>query len=106
MRKAANRVGKPIDEALNNYHRFMINYNKVNKTLVDTAGEAMANKLKKTFMWTAEPAVKEAWKEVSRVSPEIKRVMKSQQTRRLLINLLKGFGITEGVRRGARFIKP
>ena len=106
MKKAAKGVGKPIDEALSNYHNFMINYNKVNKTIVDTAGEAVGNKLRDAFKWTSEPAVKEAWKEVSKVSPEINRIMKSQQTRRLLTNLIKAAGITEATRRSIKFIKP
>jgi hypothetical protein len=70
----------------------MENYNTINDKLVDKYGNAMANKLKSTFKFMAEPAVKEAWKEVSKSSPEVKSVMNSMNRRELLGNLLKVTG--------------
>ena len=95
MVEAANKVGKPqLAKALKDYHNFMDNYNLINDKLVDKYGNAMANKLKATFKWNAEPAIKEAWKDVSKSSPEIKSVMGSMNRRELLSNLLKytGYG--------------
>lgn len=98
---ASKTVGKDVSKYLDDYHKFMINYNKVKKTIVDAQGQAVANKLKSAFQWKAEPAVKEAWKEVSKLSPELKRIMNSQKNRRLLKNLLMLGVAEEGVRRGS-----
>lgn len=89
MKKAAKSVGKPIDQSLEDYHKFMGNYNLINKKIQDSAGNAMGNKLKTVFRLGAEPAYKEAFKEVSKISPEVKDVMKSMQHRGLLKDLLK-----------------
>jgi hypothetical protein len=62
----------------------------------------MGNKLRNAFKFGAEPAVKKAWKEVSRVSPELHQVMGSMNRRELLKNLLKIGVVTEVVRRGSR----
>lgn len=98
MVKAANNIGKPeLATALKDYHNFMDNYNLINDKLVNKYGNAMANKLKATFKWNAEPAVKEAWKEVSKASPEIKSIMGSMKRRELLGKLLKYSGIATGV---------
>lgn len=98
MVKAANNIGKPeLATALKNYHNFMDNYNLINDKLVDKYDNAMANKLKATFKWSAEPAVKKAWKEVSKASLEIKSIMGSMNRRELLKNLLKVAGIGTGL---------
>lgn len=89
MKSAARNANKPIDEALDAYSKFMDNYHVVNKTLVDSAGNAMGNKLKAAFKLGAEPAVKQAWKEVSQASPGVKKVMNTMNHRELLGNLLK-----------------
>jgi hypothetical protein len=105
MKNAATKAGKPIDNALKNYDEFMDKYTLVNKTLVDNAGNAMGNKLKSTFKLAAEPAYKEAWKEVSKASPEIKEVMNSMKNRMLLGNLVKaGIGLG-AVNEGVKFVK-
>lgn len=88
--QAANDAGKPqLAQALKNYHNFMDKYEVINSKLVDKFGNALGNKLKSVFRWTAEPAVKEAWKEVGKASPEIKGIIKSRETRELLKWLLK-----------------
>ncbi len=90
MVEAANKVGKPeLAKALKNYHNFMENYEIINTKLIDKFGNALGNKMKDTFRFTAEPAVKEAWKEVGKSSPEIKDIIKSRQNRELLKVLLK-----------------
>lgn len=89
MVKAADDAGKPeLGKALEKYHEFMKNYRLINRTLVDNTNTAMANRLKNAFKLKAEPAVKEAWKEVSKVSPEIKATMKSISRGELLKGLL------------------
>lgn len=104
MREAAKKAGKPIDKVLDDYHDFMENYRLVNKTLVDTAGQAYGNKLKSAFKFGAEPAYKEAWKEVAKQSPEIKSVMNSMKGRELLKNILKLAGGATAVGLGGREI--
>lgn len=85
----ANAAGKPeLAKSLSDYHKFMDNYNLINDHLVDKYGNAMANKLKATFKWGAEPVVKNAWKEVAKQSPELKSVMKGMETKELLNKLL------------------
>ena len=102
--KASKSAGKDVTKYLDDYHKFMMNYNQIWKTVSDVQGQAVANKLRKAFQWKAEPAVKEAWKEVSKLSPEIRRVMKSQQNRRLLKNLLIGGAVTLGYTKGKQII--
>lgn len=93
--KTANDAGKPeLGKALTDYHEFMKNYGYVNRSLVDEAGNAMANRLKNTFKLGAEPAIKQAWKEVSKASPGIKSTMNSMKRREILKNLLKVSGAT------------
>ena len=88
MVRAANDAGKPeLGNALKGYHDFMERYGKINDHLVDKYGDAMANKLKATFKWNAEPAIKQAWKDVSKSSPEVKQVMNSMKRRELLKDL-------------------
>lgn len=89
MKEAARGVGKPIDAQLEAYNKFMDKYAIVNKTLVDNAGNAMGNKLKTAFKIQAEPAVKQAWKDLSKSSPQIKSVMDSMNKRELIKNLIK-----------------
>jgi hypothetical protein len=94
MKSAARSVGKPIDEALDAYSKFMDNYHLMNPTLVDSAGNAMGNKLRNAFRVGAEPAVKQAWAEISKSSPEIKKIMGTMKQREIIKNLLKvgGYG--------------
>lgn len=88
--KATKDANKPeLGKALKDYHEFMERYNVINDHLVDKYGNALGNKLKETFRLTAEPLYKEAWKEVSKASPEIKTVMKEMQHREILKALLK-----------------
>ena len=89
MKTAADKTGKPISQALDAYSEFMDKYHLVNKTVVDKAGNAMGNYLKETFKSTAEPALQEAWKDVSKMSPEIKSVMASMKNRELLRKILQ-----------------
>jgi len=96
MKSAANKAGKPIDSALDNYGKFMDNFHKINDKLVDKYGNAMGNKLKESFKLQAEPALKQAWREVSKASPEIKSVMKSMNSREMLRALLSAGTIYEG----------
>jgi hypothetical protein len=85
----ANEAGKPqLAKALKDYHNFMDNYDLANKSLTDNLGNAMANKLKHTFRLHAEPVVKEAWKNIGEVNPEIKSIIKSRTNRELLKTLL------------------
>jgi hypothetical protein len=86
---AANKAGKPeLGKALSDYHNFMNNYEVVNSKLTDKFGNAMGNKLKESFRLTAEPAVKEAWSEIGKQSPEIKSIIRSRKNRELLKALL------------------
>jgi hypothetical protein len=87
---AAQKVGKPqLAKALKDYHNFMNNYSVVNSKLVDKFGNALGNKLKDTFRFTAEPAVKEAWKELGKSSPELKKIISSRKNRELIKALVK-----------------
>ena len=89
MVKVANDAGKPeLGKSLEKYHEFMNNYNLANDHLVDKYGNAMANKLKSTFSIISEPAVKEAWKNIAKGSPEIKGIIRSRNNRELLKDLL------------------
>ncbi len=98
MVNTANKAGRPeLGKALSDFHNFKNNYNIINDKLVDKYGNALANKLKSTFKWNAEPLVKEAWKEVGKTSPEIKSVMNSMNRREMLKNLLKITGVTTGI---------
>ena len=89
MIDASKSVGKDIEPALNSYSEFKENAYLIKKSIQDTAGNAQANKLKAAFKIGAEPATKEAWKEVSKISPEVKQVMGSMNRRELIKNLLK-----------------
>jgi hypothetical protein len=102
MKTVAKTAGKPIDTVLDNYHNFMMKYPLIKNSITNAAGNAMGNKLRNAFKFGAEPAVKKAWKEVSRVSPELHQVMGSMNRRELLKNLLKIGVVTEVVRRGSR----
>lgn len=97
MRKAARKVGKPIDEAVDAYGKFKNDYNLVNDRLLDRRGNAMANKLKEMFRLTSEPLVKNAWKTLSKESPELKEIMASRKNRELLKTLLKTTASVGGV---------
>ena len=97
MIDAANGVGKNIEPPLTAYHKFMINYNKINPSLVDKNNQIVANKLKAAFKWSAEPAYKQAWKEISQANPEVRSVMNSMNKRELLKNLLKVSGTIAAV---------
>lgn len=89
MVKAANDAKKPeLAKSLANYHEFMDKYELINTHLVDKFGNAMGNKLRSTFRLTAEPAVKEAWKEVAKTNPELKTIIRSRKNRELLKALL------------------
>jgi len=94
MVKQSASVGKSLAPALDSYAKFMDNYHLVNRSLVDSAGTAMGNRLRNAFRIGAEPAVKQAWKDVSKASPEIRGVMNSMNQREVLKNLLKvaGYG--------------
>lgn len=106
MVNAANRAGKPeLGKALKGYHDFMERYGKINDHLVDKYGDAMANKLKATFKWSSEPAIKKAWKDVSKSSPEIKSVMNSMNRRELLKDLLAISGATAAIGASVKVIK-
>lgn len=105
MKSSARNAGKPIDEALDAYSEFMDKYHLINSKIVDKAGNAMGNKLKKTFELGAEPAYKQAWQEVSKVSPEIKQVMDSMKNRVLLRNVLKASPYVAGIAVGGKVIK-
>jgi len=99
----AKRAGKPeLGKALSDYHDFMREYNLINDHLTDKYGNALANKLKSTFKFSAEPRIKEAWKEVGKLNPEIKGVMKSRQMRELLKGLLVLGGTTVGLAAGGK----
>lgn len=87
MIKGARDAGTDIAPQITAYSKFMEKYPLVNKTLVDSAGIIHGNKIKAAFRFGAEPAVKEAWKEVSKASPEIKSVMNSMNRRELLRQL-------------------
>jgi len=90
MVSTANKAGKPeLGKTLKDFHEFMNNYDLINDHLVNKHGVAMGNKLKETFKWTAEPAVKEAWKVLGKSNPEIKAIIKSRQNRELMKGLLK-----------------
>jgi hypothetical protein len=102
MVRTANKAGRPeLAKSLKDYHEFMDNYSLINDHLVNKYGNAMANKLKYTFKIFSEPAVKEAWGNVSKLSPELKSVMKDMKARELLKNLLKitagGYALKKGV---------
>ena len=89
MLDAAKDVGKPqLAQALKDYHNFMDKYEIVNSKLTDKFGNAMGNKFKETFRLTSEPAVKEAWNELGKSSPEINTIIKSRKNRELLKALL------------------
>jgi hypothetical protein len=93
MKTAARKAGKPIDAVMKNYGDFMDRYHMIKHTIENSKGEAMGNKLRKTFDLLSEPAYKESWKEVSKISPEVKTIMNSMQRRSLLRDLIKG-GVT------------
>jgi hypothetical protein len=94
MVKASEQAGKSIEPALKAYDEFMDKYTLVDKTLADSHGTLLANKMKSAFKIMAEPAVKQAWKDVSKASPEVKSVMDSMNRRELLSNILKVSGAT------------
>lgn len=103
MKQVATKAGKPINEVLDTYHKFMIKYPLVKNSIMDSAGNAMGNKLRNAFKFGAEPAVKQAWKEIAKTSPELRQVMGSMGRRDLLKNLLKIGAVSEVLRRGSRF---
>lgn len=93
MLEAAEKAGKPeLAKALKGYHEFMDSYEMIYSKLTDKFGNAMANKMKSMFSIFAEPATKEAWKEIGKISPEVKSVIGSMNRRELLKNLLKVSG--------------
>lgn len=98
MVKAADDADKPeLAQSLKNYHDFMGNFNKINDHLVDKYGDAMANKLKTMFKPEAEQAVKQSWKELSKISPEIKDIMNTMNKREVIRGLLKKSGYVGGI---------
>lgn len=88
MKAAAKKAGKPIDEAMADYGNFKDKYNEINYNLKDTIKDASANKLKAQFTLKAAPEIKQAWKDLSKESPELKSVMDSRKNRELLKRLL------------------
>ena len=94
MKDGAKKAGKPIDKVLSDYGDFMENYHMVKNTIENSKGQAMGNKLKETFKLFAEKAYKDSWKEVSKLSPEIKSTMNSMNNRELFKNFLKVTGAT------------
>lgn len=102
MLEGTKKIGKPeLSKALNNYHKFMENYEVINAHLVDKFGNALGNKLRSTFRLTAEPSVKQAWKEVAKSSPELKGIIRSRTNRELLKALL---GTTTTIEVGKRVV--
>lgn len=105
MVSTANKAGKPqLAKALNDYHNFMEDYELANNSLVDKFGNAMANKFKKTFQIASEPAVKEAWKNIGALEPEIKSIIKSRTNRELLKGLLATSTVGGGLELGKKAI--
>ena len=108
--KATKKAGKPeLGKALDDYSDFMDNYSIINDHLVNKYGNAMANKLKASFRPQAEEALKESWKEMSVLSPEVKGIIKSRENRELMKRLLKysaytalGTGAVGGVISGVK----
>lgn len=88
MRIAANKAGKPIDEAMDAYGSFKDKYNQIAYNLKDKIKDASANKLRAQFTLKAEPEIKQAWKDLSKESPELKSIMDSRKNRELLKRLL------------------
>lgn len=105
MKKAAEKAGKPIAKALDDYDEFMEKFNIIDDHLTDKYGNAMGNKLKSSFKIMAEPALKEAWKDVSKATPELKGVVSSMKKRELLKNLLLIGGGTVAYKTGENLIK-
>lgn len=97
MKIAARGVKKPIDEAMKLYGEFRKNYDLINDRLLDKRGAAMANKLKEQTRLTADETVKNAWKVLSKESPELKNIMNSRKNREIIKLLLKTTPIGAGV---------
>ena len=87
MKEAAKDAGKPIDEGMKAYGEFKQSYNLVYDKFV-IKQQAMHNQLKDMHRIWAEGKTKDAWKILSKQSPELKEVMNSRRNRELLKALL------------------
>lgn len=95
MKRASKAAGKPIDEAMNAYGKFKQNWDLVYRKVVDKNDEAMANSFKNIFRVTSEPKIKQAWKVLSKESPELKQIMTSRGHRELLKGILTAAPVIE-----------
>jgi hypothetical protein len=76
MKKKAKEMGKPIDNALDRYHRFMGLKKRVNKTIRDTGGEVLEKRTRGAFKPGAERNYRRAWEEMIEFIPEFKQIAK------------------------------
>jgi hypothetical protein len=79
MKTAAKEAGKPIDEALDNYHQFMEKYTKVIRTVEDTTGSVVEKPLRQTFRPLAERTKVSAWEELAKKNPQIRQMVKDMK---------------------------
>jgi len=105
MKDASRKSGVDISKPLDSYNKFMGHYRNVQHTIQNTAEVAMGNKLKTAFKLFSEKAYKDSWKEVAKLSPEIKAVMGSMNRRELLKNLLKVAAAGGLYRKGAGVLR-
>jgi hypothetical protein len=79
MKNAAKDAGKPIDKALDNYHKFMEDYTKVIRTVENTSGSVVEKPLRSAFSPLSERTKIQAWERLAKQSPKIAQMVKDMK---------------------------